>query len=114
MWKTGLLKKRNPKKENLEKPSKSGDPHQAAHFPTQNGNEKHHMNVIICSLFHYEHFLKLLLKSVLNFPSYLATSQTDINAGKNIYLPGGGKNTHHQDVLTLAGCAETTKMSQSV
>ena len=50
------------------------------------GNPEDHQNVIICSLSHYQHLLKISLKSVHNFWSYLAKKQTNkqINAGKNI------------------------------
>lgn len=53
------------------------------------GSPEHYQNAKICSLFHYQHFLKVLLKSNQNFSSYFAKSQMkqtkrQINAGKNI------------------------------
>lgn len=97
MWR--FVGKKNPKKENLE---------------DQNSNAEDQMNIIVCSLFHYQHFLIFLLKSVHNLSGYLAKRKTHINASKNMYLPGADTNTHHQDVLTLADCAETTKKSWSM
>ena len=41
-----------------------------------------HQHLIICSLSHYQHFLKIPLKSVLNFWSYLANKQTDFQIQK--------------------------------
>ena len=51
-------------------------------------NPEHHQNLIICSLAHYQHFLKVSLESVHNFWSYLANKQTNkqTNAGRNAVM----------------------------
>ena len=46
--------------------------------------QEHHQNVIICSSSHYQHFLKISLKSIHNFWSYLANKQTDKRRQKHI------------------------------
>ena len=73
----------------LEKHSESADIRQAAHLRVHvwqesfkivldpDGKPEHHQNVIICSLAHYQHFLKTSSKSAENFWSYLANKQTN-------------------------------------
>ena len=97
----------------LEKHSETADLRQAAHsrvhgknpskkFLDPDGNPEHHQNVIVCSLSHYQHFLKTSSKSVHNFWSYLANKQTDKQSNKQTdkrrqkhNLLGGGSNNCH-------------------
>lgn len=49
-------------------------------------NLEHHQNIMICSLAHWQNVLKMLLKSVYNFSSPFASSQTNKRRGSYYFL----------------------------
>lgn len=63
----------------------------------QDGNLEHHSNVIICSLPHYQHFLRILLISINNLAILLTNKKKMqkhhlLGGGNELYLNVRGKN----------------------